>query len=115
MTQRKKGLLPLKDIPSFNTNTAAGSIIVGLVAAMEEQRANGMDIGDDTINSVKVSLMGPVAGLGGFNISGDTFSHTTVHRDCTSSSRQYFRANTIYNISFRNCLSFGLVVVQQSL
>ena len=48
----------------FNTNTAAGSIIVGLVAAMEEQRANGMDIGDDTINSVKVSLMGPVAGLG---------------------------------------------------
>ncbi len=66
MTQRKKGLLPLKDIPSFfNTNTAAGSIIVGLVAAMEEQRANGMDIGDDTINSVKVSLMGPVAGLGG--------------------------------------------------
>lgn len=48
----------------FNTNVTTGSIIVGLVAAMEEQKANGADIDGETINAIKVSLMGPLAGLG---------------------------------------------------
>lgn len=48
----------------FNTNGTIGSIILGLVAAMEERRANGDDIDNETINAVKVSLMGPLAGLG---------------------------------------------------
>lgn len=48
----------------FNTNVTTGSIIVGLVAAMEEQKANGMEVDSETINAIKVSLMGPLAGLG---------------------------------------------------
>jgi PTS system mannose-specific IID component len=31
---------------------------------MEEQKANGADIDSETINAIKVSLMGPLAGLG---------------------------------------------------
>ena len=48
----------------FNTNATTGSIILGLVAAMEERKANGDDIDNESINAVKVSLMGPLAGLG---------------------------------------------------
>ncbi|WP_236911738.1 PTS system mannose/fructose/sorbose family transporter subunit IID [Clostridium sp. Cult1] len=48
----------------FNTNATTGSIILGLTAAMEEQKANGAEIEGETINAVKVSLMGPLAGLG---------------------------------------------------
>lgn len=48
----------------FNTSPQVGALAAGLVASMEEQRANGMPIDDETINSVKTSLMGPLAGLG---------------------------------------------------
>lgn len=48
----------------FNTSPQVGALAAGLAASMEEQRANGTPIDDDTINSVKTSLMGPLAGLG---------------------------------------------------
>jgi mannose/fructose/N-acetylgalactosamine-specific phosphotransferase system component IID len=48
----------------FNTEPNVGGIIHGAVIAMEEQRANGADIDDDAINSVKSGLMGPMAGIG---------------------------------------------------
>ncbi len=48
----------------FNTNATTGSIILGITAAMEEQKANGAEIESETINAVKISLMGPLAGLG---------------------------------------------------
>lgn len=48
----------------FNTNVTTGTIILGLTLAMEEEKANGSDIDGEMINSVKVSLMGPLAGLG---------------------------------------------------
>ncbi|HSH36966.1 PTS system mannose/fructose/sorbose family transporter subunit IID [Schnuerera sp.] len=48
----------------FNTNGTTGSIILGITAAMEEQKANGAEVDGETINAVKVSLMGPLAGLG---------------------------------------------------
>lgn len=48
----------------FNTEPNVGGIIHGTVIAMEEQRANGADIDDDAINSVKSGLMGPMAGIG---------------------------------------------------
>lgn len=56
----------------FNTEPNVGGIIHGAVIAMEEQRANGADIDDDTINSVKSGLMGPLAGV------GDTISQGTI-------------------------------------
>jgi PTS system mannose-specific IID component len=56
----------------FNTEPNVGAVIHGAVIAMEEQRANGADIDDDAINSVKTGLMGPLAGI------GDTISQGTI-------------------------------------
>ncbi len=56
----------------FNTEPNWGGVIHGAVIAMEEQRANGADIDDDAINSVKAGLMGPLAGI------GDTIDQGTI-------------------------------------
>ena len=49
----------------FNTEPAfIGSIIPGICASLEEQRANGVEITDETINGLRSSLMGPLAGIG---------------------------------------------------
>lgn len=49
----------------FNTEPAfVGTLIPGIVASMEEQRANGAEISDEEINAVRTGLMGPLAGIG---------------------------------------------------
>jgi mannose/fructose/N-acetylgalactosamine-specific phosphotransferase system component IID len=48
----------------FNTEPRWGAVIHGLVIAMEEEKAMGADIPEDTIRDIKTSLMGPLAGLG---------------------------------------------------
>ena len=49
----------------FNTEPShIGIGVVGLVAAMEEQKANGAPVSDKDINAVKIGLMGPLAGVG---------------------------------------------------
>ena len=48
----------------FNTQPWIGSAIMGVTAAMEEERANGAKIDDGAISGVKVGLMGPLAGVG---------------------------------------------------
>ncbi len=49
----------------FNTNCDWGSIIPGLVISLEEQRAMGNeDVSPDMIQSLKIGLMGPLAGIG---------------------------------------------------
>ncbi|AFU19988.1 PTS mannose transporter subunit IID [Actinobacillus suis] len=48
----------------FNTQPWVGSAIMGVTAAMEQERANGAAIDDAAISGVKVGLMGPLAGVG---------------------------------------------------
>lgn len=48
----------------FNTEPHFGGVILGIVLAMEEERANGAEITDEAINGVKTGLMGPFAGIG---------------------------------------------------
>jgi PTS system mannose-specific IID component len=48
----------------FNTQPFIAAPIMGITAAMEEQRANGAPIDDASISGVKVGLMGPLAGVG---------------------------------------------------
>jgi len=48
----------------FNTQPDIGGVVHGITVAMEEERALGADISDEAINSVKTSLMGPMAGIG---------------------------------------------------
>ena len=54
----------------FNTQPTLGSIIPGIVAAMEEEKSNGAPIDTEAINSIKTGLMGPLAGIGDTLIQG---------------------------------------------
>lgn len=55
----------------YNTNPQFGTIINGLVLAMEERNyVQGMQFDDETINSIKTSLMGPIAGIGDTLVQG---------------------------------------------
>lgn len=68
-----KKLYPRKDelskaltrhLTTFMTDPGFGCGIIGLVVAMEEEKANGADISDEMINGLKSALMGPSAGFG---------------------------------------------------
>ncbi len=48
----------------YNTENTWGCLIPGIVAAMEEEKANGAPVEDETISNIKTALMGPLAGVG---------------------------------------------------
>lgn len=49
----------------FNTNCDWGSLIHGIIISLEEQRAQGNEnITPEVIQSLKIGLMGPLAGIG---------------------------------------------------
>lgn len=48
----------------FNTTPHISTLILGINAAMEEENANDPEFDTTTIDSVKTSLMGPLAGIG---------------------------------------------------
>jgi fructoselysine/glucoselysine PTS system EIID component len=47
----------------FNTSPYGSTLIIGIVAAMEEQNKRSDDFDEESINSVKLGLMGPLAGV----------------------------------------------------
>lgn len=54
----------LRHLNFFNTQGTWGTLIHGITAAMEEQKANGEEIAESAITGVKTGLMGPLAGIG---------------------------------------------------
>ncbi|AWK50216.1 PTS mannose transporter subunit IID [Clostridium beijerinckii] len=60
--ERKKAIK--RHLEFFNTQPFVTAPILGVTAAMEEQKANGADIDDGAINGLKIGLMGPLAGVG---------------------------------------------------
>ncbi|EKA6789543.1 PTS system mannose/fructose/sorbose family transporter subunit IID, partial [Salmonella enterica] len=48
----------------FNTTPHLVTMILGIVIAMEEKYSRSPDIGSSSIDNVKASLMGPLAGIG---------------------------------------------------
>ncbi|MEL7625464.1 MAG: PTS system mannose/fructose/sorbose family transporter subunit IID [Anaerolineaceae bacterium] len=49
----------------FNTEPSfVGTVIPGVAASLEEQKANGADISDEMITGLRTGLMGPLAGVG---------------------------------------------------
>lgn len=54
----------------YNTEPQLGAIINGMAVGMEEKKANGEPIDGETINTLKVGLMGPVAGIGDSMVPG---------------------------------------------
>ncbi|NOI65357.1 PTS system mannose/fructose/sorbose family transporter subunit IID [Vibrio sp. 99-8-1] len=54
----------------YNTEPQLGAIINGMAVGLEEKKANGEPIDGETINALKVGLMGPLAGIGDSMIPG---------------------------------------------
>lgn len=54
----------------FNTEPQIGTMVVGITASLEEARANGEPVTDETINGIRAGLMGPLAGIGDSLIVG---------------------------------------------
>lgn len=48
----------------FNTTPHLATLILGITASMEESNANNPDFDTESINNIKISLMGPLAGIG---------------------------------------------------
>ena len=53
-----------RHLESFNTQPSLATPTMGIIAAMEEKKANGADISPQTLSGVKVGLIGPLAGVG---------------------------------------------------
>lgn len=48
----------------YNTHPYVSAPILGVTLALEEERANGAEVDDATIQGVKIGMMGPLAGVG---------------------------------------------------
>lgn len=48
----------------YNTHPYISAPVMGVTLALEEEKANGANIPDETIQGVKVGMMGPLAGVG---------------------------------------------------
>lgn len=48
----------------FNTHPYVASPVLGVTLALEEEKANGMEVDDAAIQGVKIGMMGPLAGVG---------------------------------------------------
>ncbi len=48
----------------FNCTSATSPVVAGTIAALEEKNANDPTFDTEAINSVKISLMGPLSGIG---------------------------------------------------
>lgn len=68
--KEKQGEEIKKHLSFFNTEPHLGSLIIGTVIAMEEERAVKGTIEADDIEKIKTSLMGPFAGIGDSLIQG---------------------------------------------
>lgn len=54
----------IRHMQFYNTESQLGSVIPGIVVAMEEAKASGEDVNEELIVSTKNALMGPFAGIG---------------------------------------------------
>src|SRR5258708_8158048 len=62
-TKQAMSLALKRHLQFFNTSPYGSTLILGISAAMEEQNSRSEDFDADTINSVKLGLMGPLAGV----------------------------------------------------
>ncbi len=63
-SDNKKRKAIKRHLEFFNTHPYMVGPILGIIIAMEEQKSKGAKITSNSINSVKVGLMGPLAGIG---------------------------------------------------
>lgn len=63
-TKEERSAALTRHLEFFNTHPYVASPIIGVTLALEEDRANGAQVDDVTIQGVKVVMMGPLAGIG---------------------------------------------------
>ncbi|MGL5042940.1 MAG: PTS system mannose/fructose/sorbose family transporter subunit IID [Culicoidibacterales bacterium] len=54
----------------YNTEPQIGAIINGIACGLEEEKANGVVLDGEVMNSIKIGLMGPLAGIGDAMVPG---------------------------------------------
>ncbi len=62
--KEKRAEAMTRHLAFYNTENTWGAIINGIVASLEESRANGEEVTGEAISSLKTGLMGPLAGIG---------------------------------------------------
>lgn len=62
----------------YNCHTTMQPLIGGIVCAMEEENANNEEFDTSSISSMKVALMGPLAGIGDSLIGGTLRIATSI-------------------------------------
>ncbi|MDN3583176.1 PTS system mannose/fructose/sorbose family transporter subunit IID [Mucilaginibacter flavus] len=62
-TQETMTLALKRHLQLFNTSPYGSTLIIGITAAMEEQNTTDANFDEDSISSVKLGLMGPLAGV----------------------------------------------------
>ena len=63
-TKEERSAALKRHLEFFNTHPYVASPILGVTLASEEERSNGTEVDDITIQGVKVGMMGPLAGIG---------------------------------------------------
>ena len=63
-TNEERSAALKRHLEFFNTHPYVASPILGVTLALEEERSNGTEVDDITIQGVKVGMMGPLAGIG---------------------------------------------------
>lgn len=71
-TEEERGKALRRHTAFYNTEPQLGSVVNGIVAGLEEAKANKQPVDDELIEGVKVGLMGPIAGVGDVIIQGIT-------------------------------------------
>ena len=95
MIQKEEQVAALKrHLTFFNVTPAAVGPVLGVTAAMEEAKANGADIDEGTIGSIKIGLMGPSVELV-IQSSGNIKTDHSSDRCILSINRKCIRTSII--------------------
>jgi len=62
-TKESMAMAIKRHLQFFNTSPYGSTLILGIAAAMEEQNSRSKEFNADSINAVKLGLMGPLAGI----------------------------------------------------
>ena len=63
-TKKERAEALKRHLVFFNTENNWGAFIPGMICSMEEDHANGGPVSGESINAIKIGLMGPLAGIG---------------------------------------------------
>lgn len=63
-TKEEQAQALARHLTFFNVTPACAGPVLGVTAALEETKANGADLDEGTIGSIKIGLMGPLCGVG---------------------------------------------------